>query len=109
MNQERQPNTQKEMIQQLWFAVLGSNGNGIADTVRRLETKVDLIEREYATREELRREISECLEADRQQDERVQQEKGFGERRRGNHIALWSLVIAGLALLSTITITLWGG
>lgn len=38
------PETTDEMIHQLWFAVIGSNGDGIASRMRRVEDKVIKLE-----------------------------------------------------------------
>lgn len=38
------PVSTDEMIHQLWFAVIGSNGDGIASRMRRVEQKVDKLE-----------------------------------------------------------------
>ena len=35
---ERKPATQREMLYQLWFAVIGSNGDGLASQVRDINT-----------------------------------------------------------------------
>lgn len=35
-----QPKTQREMIQQLWFVVLGSNGDGLAAQVKAMRTDI---------------------------------------------------------------------
>ena len=48
MNQQ-QPKTQREMMNQLWFAVIGSNGEGIAATVRRNEEAIGKIQRQIPT------------------------------------------------------------
>ena len=37
------PETTEKMIEQLWFAVIGSNGDGIASTVRRHDQSLKLI------------------------------------------------------------------
>ena len=36
-----QPKTQREMVQQMWFVLLGSNGDGLVERVKRIENKLD--------------------------------------------------------------------
>ena len=36
------PSTQKEMVEQLWFAVIGSNGDGLASITK--QTRIDVAE-----------------------------------------------------------------
>jgi len=38
------PATQKEMIDQLWFAVIGANSDGIAERVRRIDDRLQTVE-----------------------------------------------------------------
>jgi hypothetical protein len=38
------PATQKEMIDQLWFAVIGANSEGIAERVRRIDDRLQSVE-----------------------------------------------------------------
>lgn len=103
------PETQREMIYQLWYAIKGANGDGIWETVKRIERRVDELERDSATKEELHREIQGCLEADRMQDERNQWGADMGERRKGNKIALWALVCTVAVNVVIAVITLVGG
>ena len=37
MSASPKPNTNEEMLEQLWYAVIGSNGDGIASRLRRVE------------------------------------------------------------------------
>jgi len=38
------PVTQREMIDQLWFAVIGANSEGIAERVRRIDDRLQAVE-----------------------------------------------------------------
>lgn len=43
------PKTQKETIDQLWYAVIGTNGHGLVQRMQRVETKVDAHQHWHAT------------------------------------------------------------
>ena len=44
------PRTQREMLEQLWYAVIGTNNNGVQGRVERIEERLPRL----VTREELR-------------------------------------------------------
>lgn len=43
------PSTQKEMTEQLWYAVIGSNGEGLSSRVARIEQTVNAHQSWHAT------------------------------------------------------------
>ena len=45
MSMQNKPDTQRETINQLWYAVQGSNGDSIWDRVRSLDERVKKLER----------------------------------------------------------------
>jgi hypothetical protein len=44
MERPPKPVTQREMIDQLWFAVIGANSEGIAERVRRIDDRLQAVE-----------------------------------------------------------------
>jgi len=98
------PKTQREIIDQLWYAVIGSNGEGISQTVRRLERDVSQLKTDVATRGEVKEEVQGCLDADAAQDARN------GERRR--MWAMWAppLIVAAVSAIASVGgMALFGG
>lgn len=89
------PGTQKEMLDQLWFAVVGSNGDGIASKVRDTHERVKAIESKLpgmVTVEELER---------REQERREEAEKAAKahERRKLRPFDKWMLILTAGTML----------
>ena len=79
------PKTQREMIDQLWFAVVGSNGDGIAAVTRRNSRDIQ--------------EIKEKLPTFQTHDEAVMEEETNERRRIRKHDVIQWAVMALIALL----------
>jgi len=63
MARPEKPHTQKEMIDQLWFAVIGANSEGIAERVKRIDDRLIEVERsipDFMTHAEHREYVDGC-------------------------------------------------
>lgn len=101
MGNVRKPATQREMTEQLWFAVVGSNGEGIASLVRRNAEAIEKLERHIpslVTRAEIEAEKERRADADAAWQR-------FRQERRQKRL---SIVIAALAVVVPSAIALLG-
>lgn len=89
MSTIEKPKTQREMIDQLWFAVVGSNGDGIAAVTRRNSRDIQEI-----------KEILPTLQtrADACEDDEKIEKKNERRRVRQSDVIQWA-IMAGVAIL----------
>lgn len=102
----QRPETQEDMLYQLWFAVIGSNGDGIASRVRDLDDRVGRME---ATMPLLwTREDHECAEREYAARDKAKDDarREHIERRKLSRrdwivisISAIGVIIAGFALI----------
>lgn len=109
MDDLQRPDTQREMIYQLWYAIKGANGDGIWETVKRIERRVGELEKSSATRAELRDAIEKAERDDAAQDERGKWSTDMVDRRKGNKIALAAIFASVLVNVVVAVITVLGG
>jgi len=95
----------EEMVYQLWYAVIGSNGDGLASQVRDTKERVEVIEKTLPTL--LSREDHEC--ADEEKRERVERRKMSTREKAmlvatflGSFAAIAAVIVAIVALSGSV-------
>jgi hypothetical protein len=89
------PATQKEMIDQLWFAIVGSNGDGIATKVRDTHDRVKTIETILPT-------LVTCEDLEKREAEKKAESEKLAkahERRRLRPFDKWMLLLTAGTML----------
>ena len=105
------PKTQRAMVEQLWFVVIGSNGDGLVvlikqalaqmtDHAKRLGKVEDLLP-DLWTKEQHEKMHAEYCKED---EERAAQEKDHGERRKVNRRELVNYIVTGALSLAAILV-----
>jgi predicted nucleic acid-binding Zn ribbon protein len=92
------PDTQREMIDQLWFAVIGANSEGIAERVRRIDDRLQAVENRMPD-----------LMTHRQHDDYVagckEEEKSIQEIERRRKWRTTDVVLAvGMLIVTTVSL-----
>lgn len=104
MSNVSKPTTQKAMVEQLWFAIVGSNGEGIASVTRRNERHI------FEIKEQLPQLLprDEYEEAQQKRADADEAWKRYREQKRMNRI---TLVVAGVTvpLLAAGLSIIWRG
>lgn len=79
--------------------------NGLTHRVQENHARIGELIQSVPTREEVDGMVQKCFEADAAQDARATQHLSMGERRKGNRIAIWSVLVAGLSMVATIVVS----
>ena len=79
--------------------------NGLSHRVQENHKRIGELIQRVPTRDEVSGMVQGCYEADAAQDARASQHLSMGERRKGNRIALWSVLLAGLSMVATIVVS----
>lgn len=88
MSDRKKPSTQKEMIYQMWYAILGTNGDGLIKQMEKLKTEFD---DHIATKEEL------CL-----YKQAMQRRNGVKLRKTDMFFRVSSIVFGAFTILLTV-------
>lgn len=91
------PETTDEMVYQLWFAVIGSNGDGLASQVRDTRMRVEGIEKTLPSL--MTKEGHEAIEA--AHEEHVERRKLTGRERA----MLWATFLSSFAAIGAVVVS----
>lgn len=96
------PDTLEEMVYQLWYAVLGSNGDGLASRVRTIREEIEEIKGVMPTL--WTREDHECAERAYQvkDAEKEKERQAKSDRRKMSKREALGLAIAGISAVAAI-------
>lgn len=105
MAEVRKPATQKEMVEQLWYAVIGSNGEGLAETVKKLDKRVDHIDQQMPTLQTK----AGCILRHDQAESEAGEERRHQDEKRIAKVAVAFGVVASLPAWVTLVVMLVSG
>lgn len=89
------PPTQKEMVDQLWFAIIGSNGDGLATQIKDTHSRVKKLENIIP-------DLMTCDEYDKREAEKKKEEnkeRQSKERRKLRPFDRWMLILTAGTML----------
>jgi len=89
------PATQREMIDQIWFVLIGSNGDGVVTKVRAISKDIDDIKSKLPT-------LLPREEHDEEEEKKDRGRRENSDRRKMSRREVISLTIAGISTLAAI-------